>query len=64
MMNSLKSVSSFAKCTPLALGQLKKDIDPLLRRELRVKLIVGIVGRLETWKDSNASVHAKYCITR
>ena len=44
MMNSLKSLCSFAKCTPLALCQFKKEVEPLLGRELRVKLIVGVFG--------------------
>ena len=64
MMNSLKSLCSFAKCAPLALGQFKKEVEPLLGRELRVKLIVGVFGCLEASEDSNASVHGTHCTTR
>ena|SRR5437764_1408950 len=64
MMNSLKSLCSFAKCTPLALGQFKKEVEPLLGRELRVKLIVGVFGCLEASEDSNAPVHRTHCTTR
>ncbi len=63
-MNSLKSLCSFAKRTPLALGQLQKDVKPLLGCELRVELIVGVFGRLEAWKDSNASIHTTHFTTR
>src|SRR5689334_15870109 len=63
-MNSLKSLCSFAKCTPLALGQFKKEVEPLLGRELRVKLIVGVFGCLEVSEDSNAAAHGTHCTTR
>src|SRR4051812_27008681 len=63
-MNSLKSFCSFPKCAPLALGQLEKDVEPLLGRELRVELIVGVFGRLEASKESNASVHLTHVTTR
>jgi hypothetical protein len=63
-MNSLKSACSFAKCTPLSLGQLKKHVEPLLGRELRVEPIVGILSRLEACENANGSVQAPYSITR
>ena len=42
----------------MTLYQFKEDVEPLLRAEVRVELIVGPVRIFETAKDLNDSVHA------
>ncbi|HEX8411705.1 MAG TPA: hypothetical protein VF883_22850 [Thermoanaerobaculia bacterium] len=56
-MNSLKSVCSFAKSTPMPLDQLQQHLEPVFRREFRVELIVGQIRGLETAEHVNDSIH-------
>lgn len=58
-MNSLESVCSFAKSTPVTFHQFQQDVDPLFRCQVRVELIICEVCILETAKDLNDSVHAR-----
>jgi hypothetical protein len=57
-MNSLKSLCSFAKSTPLAFDQLEKDFEPSLGRQIRVELVVGAIRVGEGIEDSNDSFHS------
>ena len=60
-MNSFKSACSFAKSTPVPLQQFEKHVEPLLRRQLRVELIVGAIRIFKTAKDLNESIHVPNC---
>jgi hypothetical protein len=41
--------------------QFEKHVEPLLRRQLRVELIVGAIRILKTAKDLNGSIHPPDC---
>jgi hypothetical protein len=56
-MNSLKSVSSFAKSTSMPFDQFEQNIEALLRRQVCVELIVGAVSRFEAVEDSRDAIH-------
>ena len=62
-MNSLKSVCSFAKITPMPFDELEQDIDPLLGRKASIKLVVSAVGVFKTTEDSGDSFHGRYFTT-
>ncbi len=56
-MNSLKSACSFAKGTPVAFHQLEQDVEPLLRGQVGIELIVGPVCIFKTAEFLNDPVH-------
>lgn len=56
-MNSLKSACSFAKSTPVSFNQLEKNIEPFLRRQVSVKLIVSRLGIFKAAEHLNNSFH-------
>src|ERR1051325_3560185 len=58
-MNSLKSVCSFANRTPVTFNQLEQQVEPSLRRQLRIVLVVRPVGFLEILEDSHDAFHRK-----
>jgi hypothetical protein len=57
-MNSLKSACSFAKRTPVPLDQLQQHLEPVLRREFSIELIIGLIRIFETTKQLNNAIHA------
>jgi hypothetical protein len=56
-MNSFKSACSFAKSTPVSFNQLEKDVEPLFRRQVSVKLIVRPLGIFKAAEPLNNSFH-------
>ena len=58
-MNSLKSVCSFAKSTPVTFDQFEKKIEPFFRRQVGIELIVGSVRIFKTAKDLRDTVHER-----
>ena len=57
-MNSLKSACSFAKSTPVTFHQFQQHLEPCLRRQGGVELIVGFIRVLEIAKYLNDTFHA------
>ncbi|HEX9984198.1 MAG TPA: hypothetical protein VGF69_13100 [Thermoanaerobaculia bacterium] len=57
-MNSLKSACSFAKRTPVPLDQFEQQVEPLVWCQVRVELIVGLIGFFEAAKDVSYPFHA------
>lgn len=56
-MNSLKSVCSFAKSTPVPLDQFQQHLQPVFRRKFSVELIIGQISVLETAEHVNNAIH-------
>jgi hypothetical protein len=56
-MNSLKSVCSFTKSTPVPLDQLQQHLEPVFRRKFSIELIVGLIRIFETTEHLNNAVH-------
>lgn len=57
MMNSLKSVCSFAKGTPLPLYNFQEHREPVLRCKLGIELIIRTIGIFEATEHLNNAVH-------
>lgn len=62
-MNSLKSVCSFAKGTPVAFHQFEQDVEPFLGGQIGVELIVGLIRLFETAELPRDSLHGIDCST-
>jgi len=58
-MNSLKSLCRFAKGSPVACDQVEQDVESLLRGQIRVELIVSLLGFFEAAKDPSNAIHAR-----
>jgi hypothetical protein len=56
-MNSLKSVCSFAKATPVPFHQFEEDVEPLLGRQFRIITVVSVFGIFETTEYANDPFH-------
>jgi hypothetical protein len=56
-MNSLKSVCSFAKATPVTFHQFQQDVEPLLGCQVRIELIVGSIRIFKAARYLNDTVH-------
>lgn len=63
-MNSLKSLCSFAKSTPVLFDQLEENLESGLGCQVRVELIVSAIGFFETAENLDDSFHRPKCITR
>ncbi|HEX6177003.1 MAG TPA: hypothetical protein VF057_01490 [Thermoanaerobaculia bacterium] len=63
-MNSLKSGCSFAKSAPVSFHQLEEDVEPFLRGQVGVELIVGLLGVFKPAKNSSDPFHGSDFTTR
>lgn len=60
-MNSLKSACSFAKSTPVLIDQLEKNVEPLLGRQISIKLIIRCFGVFESAELLDDPLHGENC---
>lgn len=56
-MNSLKSLCSFAKSSPVTFDQFQQHVEPLLRRELGIEAVVRVFGILEAAENASDAIH-------
>lgn len=63
-MNSFKSVCSFAKGTPVSLDELQKNVEPLLGRQVRIELVIRVLGIFKAAEHLNDTFHGEETLAR
>ncbi|HEX4337782.1 MAG TPA: hypothetical protein VH062_17855 [Polyangiaceae bacterium] len=56
-MNSLKSLCSWAKGTPLAFDELEQQLETSLGRQVRIKRVISLIRLRKTAEDSSDAFH-------
>jgi hypothetical protein len=63
-MNSFKSVCSVAKGTPVSLDELEENVEPLFGRQVRIELIICLLGIFKAAERLNDSFHGEETLAR